>query len=128
MLLTNNGVKYWVEVFTLLKGLRYALYVQLLLGLGRMFGMVLNPALWGIHSLLGIVIAVLGLLALRPLPELDGDPIRTIARFAPVITLLTGLGMMMQLLPGFAHVHALLGIITIALVEMSAGRERRATA
>lgn len=110
----------------MLKALRYALYVQLLLGLGRMMGMVANEALWGIHSVLGVVIAILGLLALRPLPELDGDTVRAIARFAPIVTLLTGLGMMMHFLTGFASFHMLLGIITLGLVEMSAGRQRRA--
>lgn len=114
------------EVSFLLKALRYALYVQLLLGLGRMFGMVPNEAIWGIHTGVGIIVAILGLLALRPLPELDGDIVRAIARFAPVITLLTGLAMMFNVVTRFAMIHMLIGIVTIGLVEMSAGRQRRA--
>lgn len=111
----------------MLKVLRYGLYAQLLLGLGRMFGMVASEAVWGFHSLIGLVVAIIGILALKPLPEMDGDTMRSIARFAPVVTLIVGLGMMMNMLPtrSFVHVHMLLGIITIGLVEMSAGRQRR---
>lgn len=111
----------------LLKALRYGLYAQLLLGLGRMFGMIPNERIWDIHVGIGIVVVVLGVLALRPLPGMSADTMRVIARFAPLVTFAVGFGMMVGMIPGrsFVMIHMLLGIITIGLVEMSAGRQRR---
>lgn len=112
---------------TMLKALRYGLYAQLLLGLGRMFGLVPSATLWMFHVIIGIGVGILALVALQPLPQMTGDVMRTIARFAPLATLIVGFMWMGNVVPGrgFIMFHMLLGIITVGLVEMSAGRQRR---
>lgn len=111
----------------MLKALRYGLYAQLLLGLGRMFGMISSEALWKAHLVIGIVAVVLAVMSLGPLPGVGAEGLRAAARFAPVVTFAVGLAAAEGWLPGrnFVMMHMLLGIITIGLVEMSAGRQRR---
>lgn len=111
----------------LLKVLRYSLYAQLLLGLGRMFGMVPSEVLWKLHLVIGLVAVLLAVMSLGPLPGVGAEAMRAVARFAPVVTFAVGLATAEGWLPGrgFVMIHILLGIITIGLVEMSAGRQRR---
>lgn len=109
--------------------LRIALFAQLLLGLGRFFGLVVEPRVWETHISLGIVIVVLALVALRPRAGVLYDGLRIAARFFPLAPLLTGLGMTFALLPrdlALILVHMLLGLATIGLVEAAAARQRRA--
>lgn len=112
----------------MLIALRIALYAQVLLGLGRFFGMVTNPRVWEGHMSLGALIVVLALLGLRPHPKVGDDPIRNVARFAPVIVLLTGAFILSGVVPGrgFVVLHMILGLLTVGLVERSAARQRRA--
>jgi hypothetical protein len=120
----------------LLWSLRVALYIQLVLGLIRYItaytgwtpGLVLSGPLWNLHPGLGILIAILALIALRPLPGVPQSGVRTAARFMPLAPLALGLGLITDALGGAAVVglHMLLGIVTIALVEMAAARQRRA--
>lgn len=109
--------------------LRIALYVQVLLGLGRLFGLITNTRVWETHISLGILITVLALIAFRPVTGVVNDSLRMRARFAPIVPLALGLAMFGKLLSGMPIVviHMLLGLTTVALVEMAAGRQRRAS-
>jgi hypothetical protein len=123
-------------VLALLLVLRIALYIQLVLGLIRYVtaytgwtpGFVLAGPLWDLHPGLGILIAILALIAFRPLTGVPQNGIRTAARFMPLAPLALGLLLLFDVLGGAAIVgiHMLLGVITIALVEMAAARQRRA--
>jgi len=108
--------------------LRIALYIQVLLGLGRFFGLVPNQRVWETHISLGVVIAVLALLALGPHPRLRPDTMRTVARFMPLVTLLWGLAMWQDLLVGrtVTMIHMLLGLISVGLVERASAQQKRA--
>lgn len=110
--------------------LRLALYVQLLLGLGRFAGLIPQQQIWEIHIGLGVIIAVVALIVLRPIPRsrlLDPGP-RSAARWFPLLTLAVGLAMYFGYIGGrtIVMIHMLLGIITIGLVEVAAARQRRA--
>lgn len=108
--------------------LRIALYIQLLLGLIRYIRPDILPArVWDIHPGLGIVIAILALIALRPVKRVPAPGLRAAARFMPLAPLALGLLFLVGIAGGAALVgiHMLLGIATIGLVEMAAGRERR---
>jgi hypothetical protein len=115
-----------------LRVLRIVLYIQLLLGLVRYFGplagFTLNQRIWETHISLGVLIAILALYALRPLPGVLNTGIRLAARFMPLLPLALGLGFLLQIVPtgAFVILHMLLGLATIALVEMASGQERRA--
>jgi hypothetical protein len=115
-----------------LRILRIALYVQLLLGLTRYFGplvgLVLNQRIWETHISLGVLIVLLALYALRPLPGVGTTGVRVAARFMPLLPLLLGVGFLAQLIPTgpFVILHMVLGLATIALVEVASGQERRA--
>lgn len=113
----------------MLIALRIALYIQVLLGLGRFFGFIANQRVWETHISLGVVIAVLALFALGPNPRVRQDAMRTIARFVPLVTLLMGLAMWQDLIGGTQIVmtHMLLGLITVGLVERAAAQQKRAT-
>jgi hypothetical protein len=121
------------ESSVLLRVLRYALYLQLLLGLVLFFGPFagfLPPrSLADFHGLLGIIIAVMALIGLRPLPGVPSTGIRTTAWLMPLAPLILGLGFMFNLLPrgSLVPIHMLLGVIVVGLVEGAAGQQRRAT-
>ncbi|HEY8475699.1 MAG TPA: hypothetical protein VIN09_02385 [Chloroflexota bacterium] len=110
--------------------LRIALYLQVLLGLGRFFGLVTQQRLWETHITLGIVITILAIVALRPTARIPQDGVRRLARFVPLAPLALGLAMTFDLLNGrplaIVLVHMALGLATVALVEMAAARQRRA--
>ncbi|MBO8141288.1 MAG: hypothetical protein H0Z37_03790 [Firmicutes bacterium] len=114
----------------MLIALRIALYIQVLLGLGRFFGFIANQRLWETHISLGVLIAVLALLAMRPHPKAGNDAVRVLARFMPLITLFVGLGLWQDVFVGrFAvMIHMLLGLISVGLVERAGAQERRAAA
>ena len=116
----------------LLRSLQIALYVQFVLGLflffGKYVGFPANPGVGGIHALLGIIVAVMALIALRPKAGVPSNGIRTAAWLGPLVPLALGLSIMVHAVPGssLTPVHMLLGIIVIGLVEGAAGQERRA--
>jgi hypothetical protein len=115
-----------------LRVLRIALYVQFLLGLVLFFGpyagFVPNRGLGDFHGLLGIIIAILALIVLRPRPGVSSTGMRTAAWLGPLAPLVLGLGFMFHALPAgsLVPIHMLLGIIVVGLVEGVAGQERRA--
>lgn len=111
----------------MLRVLRILFYVQLVLGLARLAGQVPNPRVWETHVTLGVVIAVLALVALRPAGG-AGTGLETAARFAPLLPLATGLAMYADRAGGLAFVllHVALAITALGLVEAAAGRRRRA--
>lgn len=108
--------------------LRIALYLQVLLGLARFLGYITNQRLWETHISLGVVIAVLALLAMGPHPRLRQDAVRTAARFLPLVTLLWGLAMWQDWLTGrpVVMIHMLLGLISVGLVERAGAQQKRA--
>lgn len=115
----------------LLIALRIALYAQLALGLSRLFGasFAFDRRIWDLHILLALIIVVLALIALRPMDRVPQTALRAAARFAPLLPLLLGVGFLAGVLPrspAIVGVHALLGLATIGLVEMSSARQRRA--
>lgn len=116
----------------LLRTLRIALYVQLVLGLFLFFGPTVgftpNRGLAEIHGLIGIIIAVLALIGLRPMPAVPMSGIRIVAWISPLLPLILGLGFQFNLIPraGLVPVHMTLGLIVLGLVEMASAQERRA--
>jgi len=108
--------------------LRIALYLQVLLGLARFFGFITNQRVWETHISLGVLIAVLALLALGPHPRVRRDGVRTLARFLPLVTLLVGLAMWQGLVVGtqVVMIHMLLGLVSVGLVERAAAQQKRA--
>lgn len=119
--------------------LRLAFYLQFFLGLFRSLIVVfnvtggwvewiMNQRLWETHISLGALIAVLALIALRPHPRIGTDGMRTMARFAPLLPLLTGILLWRDMFnsTGFIVVHIILGIAALGLIEMASGRQRRA--
>ena len=115
------------EPLFLLLVLRIALYAQLLLGLGRFSGLIASRQLWDFHISLGVFIVVVAIAALRTRPPVQANTIRTLVRFAPIVVLLLGVAMMTGALRGtwVTVLHMLLGIITVGLVDMAYGRQRR---
>jgi hypothetical protein len=118
--------------------LRLLLYVQLLTGLVRsspiasamIAGVAIAVPMAILHFLFGIVIAILAPLAFGPVAGVPDTTLRRVARLAPLAPLLVGLiirfGGLVGL--GWVVVHIILGITTIALVEIAAARQRRALA
>jgi hypothetical protein len=106
--------------------------VQLLLGLviffGPFVGFLMPRGLADFHGLLGIVIAVMALIALRPVPAVPMTGIRIAAWLGPLVPLVLGLGFMFNVIPAgpLVPIHMLLGIMVVGLVEGAAGQERRA--
>ena len=113
---------------TLLWLLRAALYISFSLGIGRLLGLLTDRRLWEWHLGLGVVIAILALIALRPLPSVPSSRLRQTARFFPLLPLALGLALRFDLLGGPAAViiHVALGIVTIGLIEAAAVRQRQA--
>lgn len=112
----------------MLVALRIALYVQFLLGAGRLLGWVANQRLWETHISVGVLAAIIALFALRPLPNVENNALRIAARFAPAVVLIYGFLMYWDVLVGrpATMFHALLGVIAIGLVEAAAARQKRA--
>lgn len=110
--------------------LRVSLYAQVILGVVLFANPGLRPALRDLHMGVGLLAAVLALVALRPLPAVPASTVRLVARFLPLLPLVIGLGIRFALWggPAIFVVHALLGFATVAVVEMAAGQQRRAQA
>jgi hypothetical protein len=114
----------------MLSALRILLYIQLLLGLVKYAGPSTGVTLghvFDIHVLIGVIIAILAIYALRPLPSVRNSGVRMAARFFPILPLALGLGFLAHAIPegGFVILHMILGIATIALVEMASAQQRR---
>jgi|SRR5690606_7795896 len=121
----------------MLIALRIAFYLQFLLGAARFLFLqtqagwtswITNERLWETHTSLGVLVAVLALIALRPHPRLGADSLRTMARLAPLLPLLTGMLILSRTVTSmvFIVLHVLLGLAALGLIEMAAGRQRRA--
>lgn len=112
--------------------LRIMLYAQVVLGLIRfdalMRGEASNRIISEAHMTLGIVIAILALIVFSPRPTVPGTTLRMLAAVMPLAPLLVGLGFRFGGIGGpvLVGVHILLGLATVALAEMAAGRQRRA--
>lgn len=106
--------------------LRVLLYVQVLLGLGRFARLIRGPV-WESHFGIGTVIAILALIALRPVAGDPSPATRAWARFVPLLPLATGLVIFAEVTGGasFTVLHMLLGLASIALVERVAARSDR---
>ena len=107
--------------------LRVLLYLQVLLGIARFAGWIHNERLWETHISLGVLIALVALLTLRPRPETPARSLQTAARFAPLLPLATGLAIFSGAAGGrpFTLLHMLLGLATVGLVEAAAARAKR---
>lgn len=108
--------------------LRLAMLAQLVLGFGRFFGMVPDPRIWETHISLGVLIAVLALIMLRPLPSVPASGMRQAAQWLPLLVLIIGVLMWAGVLGGRSIVmlHMTLGILSFGLIEASMARERKA--
>lgn len=108
--------------------LRLILYVQFLMGLGRLFGYITQQSIWELHIGLGALIVILSIFAFRPIPQLRDPGPRTAARWFPILPMAVGLAMYGGVIGGRTAVmiHALLGVISIGLAEAAAARQRRA--
>ena len=125
----------------MLIALRAVFYLQFLLGFFRsiivVFGVtggwvnwIMNERIWETHTSLGILIAVLALIALRRLPGVEQDGLRNMARFAPILPLVTGMLLLSDMVSAvwFIVLHLLLGLTALGLIEMASARQRRALA
>lgn len=108
--------------------LRILFYVQFLLGLGRLAGLVSNQRIWETHVTLGVLIAALALVALRPRPETPSGLV-TAARLMPLLPLATGLAMYADVAGGraFTLLHVALAVAALGLIEAASARLRKAT-
>lgn len=116
-----------------LVALRLLMYIQLATGLIRaapFAGVTVSLSLGVVHLVIGIIAVILAPLALGPVDGIPESTVRRLARMAPLAPLLIGLGLRFGVLlsPWWILVHVLLGIATIALIEMAAARQRRALA
>lgn len=113
--------------------LRILLYFQFLLGIAHMFPFFIGPVfslliVMGLHLAVAVVITLLAPLALGPVPGVPEIGVRKLARIFPLAPLLLGLAIFFGVVLGplWVGLHILLGIATIALVEIAAARQRRA--
>ena len=112
--------------------LRILLYVQLLLGLvkyaGARIGLPTLGRVFDVHVLIGLIVAILAIYALRSVPGIRNTGIRIVARFFPLLPLALGIGFLAHVVPvpAFVVLHMVLGIATIGLVEVSTAQQRRA--
>src|SRR5690606_34840135 len=90
----------------------------------------MNERIWETHTSLGILIAVLALIALRRLPGVEQDGLRNMARFAPILPLVTGMLLLSDMVSAvwFIVLHLLLSLTALGLIEMASARQRRALA
>ena len=115
----------------LLRSLRIALYVQLVLGLvlffGPTVGFTLGRGLGDLHGLIGLVIAGLALVGFRPRPAVPMTGIRIAAWVSPLLPLILGLGFWVGAFGslGLVPIHMTLGLIVLGLVEMASAQDRR---
>ena len=101
--------------------LQVALYVQVLLGLARFglpfVGVAVPDAIWSVHPLLGVAIAVIALVVFRPA---SGRPTRPVmlARYAPLAPLLLGAAILLGWVGGVWVIvgHMVLGFTAVELV------------
>jgi hypothetical protein len=101
--------------------LQVALYVQVLLGLARFglpfVGVAVPDAIWSVHPLLGVAIAVTALVVFRPA---SGRPTRPVmlARYAPLAPLLLGAAILLGWVGGVWVIvgHMVLGFTAVELV------------
>lgn len=107
--------------------LRVLFYVQFLLGLARLAGLVTNRRIWETHVTLGVLIAALALVAVRPRPETPSGLV-TAARLTPLLPLATGLAMYADVAGGLAFtlLHVALALAALGLIEMASARQRKA--
>ncbi len=107
--------------------LRILLYMQVVLGLTRFAGWLQNQRLWETHITLGVLITLLALLAFRPRPQAPTTGLAAVARFSPLIPLLTGLAIFSGVAggPAFTLLHVVLGIATVGVIEAAAARAKR---
>ncbi|HEY8450173.1 MAG TPA: DUF1516 family protein [Bacillota bacterium] len=107
--------------------LRIALYIQLLLGIGRFAGWVNQPRLWETHVSLGALIVVLALIGLRPPRGAAADRLSTLARWLPLLTMAVGLYLYVNARAALwlVIVHMILGVATVGLVDAAIARRRR---
>lgn len=107
--------------------LRILLYIQFLLGAGRIFGLVGNPYVWELHIGVGGLAAIIALVVLRPIPAPVSSGLRAAARFMPLLALALGLGRYFGYLAGpFSYwLHVIVGIAAVGLVEAAGGQQRR---
>ena len=83
-----------------------------------------------LHLGLGVLVAVLCLIAFRPVPGLENPGPRQLARFSPLVPLAIGLYFRFggSIYPPLLIAHVLLAFLTVAFVEIAAARQRRALA
>ena len=107
---------------------RIALYAQLLLGFDR-FSNPTTGLTQNLHLLFGILIAALAFVAFRPIPGLPTPGPRPAARFLSLVPLAVGLYFRAagQVPAVLVILHVLLAFATLAVVEIAAARQRRAT-
>ena len=113
----------------MLVALRILFYAQFLLGLGRFVGLVRNERIWETHVTLGILIALLALVTLRPTQQ-TASGLVTAARLMPLLPLATGLAMLTGRAGGLAFtlLHIALALTALGLIEMVSARRRKAGA
>ena len=115
----------------MLSALRILLYIQLLLGLVKYAGASVGINLgriFDVHVLIGVIIAILAIYALRSVSGVRNSGIRIAARFFPLLPLALGIGFLAHVVSvgSFVILPMILGIATIALVEMASAQQRRA--
>ncbi|HEY8338491.1 MAG TPA: hypothetical protein VIK95_01415 [Egibacteraceae bacterium] len=104
-----------------LKALQIGLYVQVALGLARFglpyVGVAVPDAVWTVHPLLGVTIAVTALVVFRPGARRPARPL-LLARYAPLAPLALGIALLLGGIRGLPAVvaHMLLGFIAVELV------------
>jgi hypothetical protein len=105
---------------------RIALYVQLLLGFDRWTRM--EPGIMQeLHYGVGILAAILCLIAFRPVPGLTNPGPRVAARFMAFGPLALGLYFRYvgPIYTPLLIAHVILAFLTVAFVEIAAARQRR---
>ena len=108
---------------------RVAIYVQLLLGLDR-FTRGGPGVTRELHLGIGVLVAVLCLVAFRPLAGLVDPGPRVLARFLPLAPLAIGLYFRATGLISTPLViaHIILAFLTVAFVEIASARQRKGMA
>ena len=123
---------------TLVVGTRIALYLQVALGIAQSPGVANDvPGLLHMHRTLAFILPVLAYLAFGVRPGVPQTTVRTLARFAPLVSLVIGLVnwvgfKMMSAIPVEAYwsvmvVHFVWGIAVVAFAEIAAGQASRVT-
>lgn len=101
--------------------LQVGLYVQVVLGLARFglpfVGVAVPEAVWAVHPMLGVAIAVTAVVVFRPASGRATRPLM-LARYAPFAPLLLGAAILMGWVGGVWVVvgHMVLGFTAVELV------------